>query len=240
MSDLRRNQFGDIEKSAGEIADEITKLHGRLYEYKLSVMEDLMGGDSSAPGKDFGERHLVELGSLLEGDDIEQGPSNMRYSDEGVIVITPESVESLRFVRERCRCLTGDGDPSGEVDVRGSDIVMAIGGERAGACAIMPVFFEGGVLAPGCLRLAARTDSVEPFYLVNVLHYHFRKSSLDAVMAHNGERTVNIQLLKKLPVYLPPLDEQKKIAGELLRISGLIVKAEDARERVEEILEELG
>jgi restriction endonuclease S subunit len=153
-----------------------------------------------------------------------------------VPVVTPESIGSLRLHEKRCGAVAKDrAKKLAGYAVTGSDVVMAVKGEYAGACAIMPVFFEGGIIGPGCIRLSADTGLCEPFFLNNVLHSYFQSGVLYTLNVGSGEMSIDLEMLRRLMIKLPPLPEQKRIADILLSLSGEIVSGEDALIRVRSI-----
>ena len=72
----------------------------------------------------------------------------------------------------------------------------------------------------------------DPFYLNNVLHYYYRTGVLYSLSGGSDAVELDVELLKKLMIKLPPLDEQKKIAHILLSVSGEMVAAEQAAQAV--------
>ena len=99
----------------------------------------------------------------------------------------------------------------------------------------MPVFFPGGILGPGCVRISADPGVCEPFYLNNVLHSYFQSGVLYTLNAGSGEMAIDLELLRRLMIKLPPIPEQKRIADILLALSGEIVAGEDALSRIRSI-----
>jgi type I restriction enzyme, S subunit len=149
---------------------------------------------------------------------------------EGALLLTPESVESLRFRPERCRRIPQGFEASD--DAAAFDIVMVRRGRASGACAIMPMSFAGGVLAPECARLTVDMRCADPFYLNNVLHHFYHAGVMDELRVNSDDTELGMGLLLKLCVPLPPPDEQKAIALKLLEFSGMIVEAEDMAEKL--------
>ncbi len=237
---------GEVIEAADTAARSIEDLIGRIFEYKHRLMERLLADGightrfKEGPADRIPESwRVVPLQEVLLGRKIVEGPASMPEPGDGaatVPVIVPESIGSLRLHEKRCGSVAKDRTRElGEYMVAASDIVMAVKGEHAGACAIMPVFFEGGVLGPGCVRLAADTALCEPFFLNNVLHSYFQSGILYTLNAGSGEMAIDLDMLRRLMIKLPPLPEQKRIADILLALSGEIVAGEDALTRVRSI-----
>ncbi|MBP7605303.1 MAG: hypothetical protein KBA15_15350 [Spirochaetes bacterium] len=229
-----------VEMKTRERADEsraaLSALVGALHEYKYALMDELYGAHR-AKGVLSGGWRSARLGDLLAGsDDPLWGKAEIPGDGKAVTVITPASVDSLRFLPDACvTAKVGDADRV-KYSAAGADIVMAGKGARAGACAIMPVFFEGGVVSPDCLRLRAVPERIEPFYCANVLHYLYRRGDLERVKRGDA---IDAALLLQLEIAYPPPDAQKKIAGEMLNLSALLVKALDAAANVDAVCEGL-
>lgn len=237
---------GEVIEAAEIAAQSIEELIGRIFEFKHRLMERLLAdGIGHARFKDGPTGRIpdswrvVPLQEVLAGRRFVEGPASIPDSGNGtdaVPVIVPECVGSLRLLENRCGSIDRDrADALAEFAVGGSDIVMAVKGEYAGASAIMPVFFKGGILGPGCVRLSVDTGICEPFYLNNVLHSYFQSGVLYTLNAGSGEMAIDLELLRRLMIQLPPLEEQRRIADILLSLSGEIVAGEDALSRVRSV-----
>jgi hypothetical protein len=244
--DSRGNRKGEVVKRASEAASQITELTASLTGYKHELMAELvMRGSGHGAFKDSpcGEIpaawEAVALEDLLvEGRGLAEGsPQGALCTEEpeGVLLVTPASVETLRFRPDRCRRIPhGFG---GACDVAAFDIVMVRRGHGCGACAIMPMSFAGGVLAPECVRLTPDARRADPFYLNNVLHHFYHDGVMDELRVSSDDTEISTGLLLKLCVPLPPRDEQKAIAESLLAVSGMIVETEQMQEALLKIAE---
>lgn len=224
-----------VRRTARNAVGALDELCAALHDYKYQLMKELLaaGSGHDEPGGAHSGKlpegwRMIKLGDLVKkpGGLIE-GPAAAKHGNDGAMIVTGESVASLRFIPGKCAKGEAGAVPEGEYLVLGADIVMVKSGERAGACAIMPVFFDGALLGSGCIRIVPDATVADPFYVCNVLHYLFRGGFLKAVTA--GDGGIDMALLSELQVKLPPMEEQKKIAGALLEVSGLVVKAEEAR-----------
>ncbi|HSV96739.1 MAG TPA: restriction endonuclease subunit S [Spirochaetota bacterium] len=237
---------GEVIEAADAAVRSIEELIGRIFEYKHRLMERLLAdgiGHSrfkEGPAGRIPESwRVVPLQEVLAGRKIVEGPASLPEPVEGaatVPVIIPESIGSLRLHEKRCGAVAKDrAKKLGGYAVAGSEIVMAVKGEYAGACAIMPVFFPGGILGPGCVRLSADPAQCEPFFLNTVLHSYFQSGVLYTLNAGSGEMAIDLDMLRRLIIKLPPLPEQKRIADILLSLSGEIVAGEDALTKVRSV-----
>ncbi len=73
----------------------------------------------------------------------------------------------------------------------------------------MPVFFEGGIVGPECVRLTRTPGCVEPFFLNNVLHLISSRRPLH-VQRGKREMAIDLDMLRRLMIKLPPLPEQRE------------------------------
>lgn len=232
---------------AGKAASALEELERRVHEYKLAVMSDLLDGKSdgrrvknSLLGEIPEEWDVAELGEIVRREGgIVEGPRENTLSAAdaaaGVPVITAQSIARLRLEPGKCRHVPDGFEKTGDFGVYASDIVLAVKGEHAGSSAIMPLSFAGGILAPECVKISVDRSRAEPFYLNNLLHYYYRKGILDTYRMQSEERPIGLDFLKKMPLPLPPLEEQKRIAGTLLSISAVIAEIEECRNRIGKI-----
>lgn len=202
----------------------------RLHEHKLSMMRALFDGAAGS----WPSVRLRDV--LMKGDGLILAVPHQvlsgNASSGGLPVITGEAVETLRFLPGRCRSAPDEFAAGCEGRVRAMDIVMLRRGERAGACAIMPLSFAGGILSEECLCLRADPSRCEAFYLGNALHYYYRTGMLNTLRIGSQEREISLSLLEALELPLPPPGEQKRIAETLLAASGKIVECEAVSEKI--------
>ncbi len=238
MSDVCRDARARVVQSAGKALREMEELLKSVYEYKYARMHELLsaGPDASAT-EEWEDVTLKEIAAPGSGM-VEGPPENMLSADSvdnGIPVVDGESVSRLRFDPLRCRQVPREFAELEAYGVGGSDIVLARRGPHSGACAIMPIFFAGGVLAPECVKLVPDRKRCEPFYFNNVLHHYYHTGVMDTVRISAEEKEISLTLLGKLPVRLPSLQRQKLIADELLSVSAEIVACEQMMEKLKEL-----
>ncbi len=237
MDKTLKDQEARLREAASTSLAAMNELLQRLHEHKLSMMRVLFDGAAAS----WPSVRLRDV--LMKGDGIIlPSPHQMlsgKASAGGLPVITGEAVETLRFLPERCRSAPGEFAAEREGRVRAMDIVMLRRGERAGACAIMPVFFAGGILSEECLCLRADPSRCEAFYLGNALHHYYRAGVLNTLRIGSKEREISLSLLEALELPLPPPGEQKRIAETLLAASSKIVECETIAEKIKELRDAL-
>lgn len=142
-----------------------------------------------------------------------------------VAMISPECIKTLKFAPLLCATIGIDECEAQNQLVFGGDIVFVLDGEYAGASAIIPVFSEGGLVDSSCAGIAIDGSIADPFYVVHVLHWWYRKGLFFKIFDGNGG--ISIDNLEALKIPLPPLEIQQKISNALLEISGVIEKLKE-------------
>lgn len=186
-----------------------------LYKCKIDIMRALMEG---MPLEN------KTLSSIVKRS-IFQGKKNYRFGNKKISLITPECIQSLKYVPEKCKEVFYDDVSISEYAVLGGDIVLVLEGAHAGTSAIMPVFSEGGLVDEYCAGISINSVIADPFYVVNVLHYWYRTGFFAEIMNSSGR--ISITELEGLEVPLPDIELQKKISMALLEISGVIERIKD-------------
>jgi restriction endonuclease S subunit len=199
-----------------------------IRHFKMWLMQDFLAGKGKLP--EFNDNGLAnsiwppsDLGNVS---DIKKGPENMaiydKYFDlEGIPVIETASVQSLKMNTSECRRVRSSAlNDLPDFTASGGDIIFVLTGDFAGASAIMPIFCGDGMLGPGCLKIRVYSPWCEAFYLLNLLHYYFNAGFF-------GGMNFSIDDTRNLTVPLPPVDKQKAVTDELLRLSGLMETKEE-------------
>lgn len=79
--------------------------------------------------------------------------------------------------------------------------------------------FEGLVIPSFCCRIAnVKTERIDPYYLVGYLNSSFAREFLMTANGASAASLLKIKDIKKLPVYMPPLEQQKAI-GKIFKIA---------------------
>jgi len=102
------------------------------------------------------------------------------------------------------------------------DIVMAKIGANAGTSAIIPSHFDYGILAGNCLKITINKNMVVNEYVLSWLHYRFLLNGFREIKTITAQPAISLANLRKFPIPLPPLPEQKMIAEILSSIDETI------------------
>ena len=120
-------------------------------------------------------------------------------------------------------------------DVRAGDVLVSLVGSF-GKVVVVPDGIEPGIINPRLLRLSFCHDHLDPQYFM----YYFKSPMAQKVLemnAHGGTMGVlNAANLKELPIPLPPLPEQKRIAAILDKADAIRRKRQEAIKLTEQFL----
>lgn len=122
-------------------------------------------------------------------------------------------------------------------DLRSGDLVMTRKG-TIGNCAVYPKGFSAGIMHSDLLRLRLDPCKADPSFLVHQLHHsadvHRQLSLISGGAVMPG---INVGKLKKLEVWVPPLDEQKRIAAILDAADALRAKRREALAQLDTLVQ---
>ena len=126
-----------------------------------------------------------------------------------------------------------------QYDLIPGDLVMTRKG-TIGNCAVYPEAFPLGIMHSDLLRLRLDLGEADPSFLVHQLHHssdvHRQLASISGGAVMPG---INVGRLKKLIVRVPPLAEQKRIAGILDAADALRAKRREALAQLDTLLQSI-
>ena len=124
-----------------------------------------------------------------------------------------------------------------QYDLIPGDLVMTRKG-TIGNCAVYPEAFPLGIMHSDLLRLRLDLGEADPSFLVHQLHHssdvHRQLASISGGAVMPG---INVGRLKKLIVRVPPLAEQKRIAGILDAADALRARRREALAQLDTLLQ---
>lgn len=106
-------------------------------------------------------------------------------------------------------------------------VLIAMYGATIGATAILPTEASTNQACAAFLP----SDRVSSEYLYYFLYSH--KTKIISLGVGGAQPNISATILKQIEIPLPPLDEQKRIAEELDKISGLIAKRKSQLEKLD-------
>lgn len=229
------------------------KLIALLQEQRTALITRAVtrGLDPNAPMKDSGIEWLGAIPAHWEvkrirdiANALQTGPfGSQLHADEYVIggypVINPANLRDGELVE----------DPDCTVDeatayrlqhhrVQQGDILFARRGEL-GRCGLVGQRQEGWLCGTGCLRLRTRADVTKPCFLMRLLSTSGVADWLGLQSVGATMQNVNTAIIGRIPICLPPIHEQIKIAnfldGRTREIDRLVAKVRDAIGRLTEL-----
>lgn len=220
----------DLAGGRAAALDAAARLEQCLHDYKFALMGRLLAPVLESAGSAGASHawHLQTLRDLVVPGGLAMGAppeiTDRARASAGEPLVTGESVSTLRFRDEVCPRM----DPArvrelAPYRIRAAEIALCVEGPAAGAGAIMPLVFGGGIVAAECVRIAVDPARCEVFYLNNVLHYAYRAGTLASLLASAASP---LEVLAGLSLALPPLDDQKRAADELLAVTAEIQNVE--------------
>ncbi|MBF6163337.1 N-6 DNA methylase [Streptomyces gardneri] len=170
--------------------------------------------------------NAVPLDTLCE---IQAGPSNailkkLQTVDNGVPIIAPAQLRHRGITAENTKQVSPeDAARLKKYQLRDRDILCARTG-TLGPCAIADRRTAGSLFATGLIRLRVRDlAKVDPHYVIAFLSLPSTVTWIENKAAGTTIPSISSANLGKLPVPLPPLDEQQRIGAELAEADAGIV-----------------
>lgn len=174
---------------------------------------------------------IAALGSIVTEHGLQTGPFGSQlkaseYSDDGVPVVMPKDMKGGRIATDSIARVSEAIAASrlGLHRVHSGDVLFARRGE-IGRCALVSATEVGWICGTGCLR-ARPGNLVHPSFLVHQLLGEHATRWLTERAVGQTMLNLNTQILSGLPIALPPLPEQKKIAAILSSVDETIAKTE--------------
>jgi len=169
------------------------------------------------------------LGEICDqvGGGIQTGPFGSQlhesdYSTDGIPVVMPKDIIEGRISTESvARVATEHVDRLARHKLKCGDIVYGRRGD-IGRQALIRSGQNGWLCGTGCLRISLGDSVIEPTFL----HYYLRQES--AISWISGQAVgatmpnLNTGILRSVPVHVPPLPTQRRIAGILSTYDDLI------------------
>ena len=170
------------------------------------------------------------FGSLLHASD---------YVEGGIPFVMPKDLSSTGQIipHSIARIKQDDRNRLKNYLLQVGDIILGRRGE-IGRRALVTKKEEGWVCGSGCLRIRPN-DKLYPLYLsylfeIEVVRCYLSSEAIGTTMAN-----LNTQILSRLPIPLPPLDEQREIARMLQAVDTRIAAEQARRAALEELFKSL-
>ena len=192
------------------------------------------------PGWDFatvGDLAKPEKGSIRIGP-FGSALKKHEYSENGIRVLGIEDVHPNQFLSDRCKYIPdAKFCELRQYEVSDGDVLVTNMGTVGRACAV-PAGTQRSIISSHLIKVSLNRSRADPTYLCWMLNYsplvvaQIRAKSHGAIMAG-----FNSSLLKSLQIPLPPLAEQKRIAGILDAADALRAKRREAFAQLDTLLQ---
>lgn len=190
-----------------------------FYDWEISTLGDIVarGGGSIQTGPFGSQLHASDYVDHGIPSIMPQNIANDRISEEGIARITEEDAKRLSKYR-----------------VRKGDIIYSRRGDVERR-ALVRQEHDGWLCGTGCLKVSFGHGLVVPEYAAFYLSHPASRSWVVQHAVGATMPNLNTSILSALPFVLPPISEQKRIAGALCPLDDKI----ELNRRMNETLEEM-
>jgi type I restriction enzyme S subunit len=159
---------------------------------------------------------------------------SIHYTNQGIPVIQSQSIisgvfkpaEEFYVSEQKARELERS-------KVLPGDIVIAKIGVNYGASGTIPKNYPPAVLSGNTMKITPDPDKVTTEFLQYLLHYFRVIKVFDKIVSTTAQPAITLEGTRKIMIPLPPLPEQKQIAGILSSVDQEIEEETGHREQLE-------
>ena len=197
----------------------------------------------------FGDRNKfkrVALETVVSNKkDFVDGPfgSNLKVSDQtsyGVRLIQINNIGVGQF-RDKTQKFTSEEKYQSIIkhNVKPNDIVVAKMGEPLGRACIVPDFINKGLVVADCMRIRVSLDNFSNYFVMFFLNSDDAKQQINNLSHGSTRIRINLSMLRKLEIPLPPLDLQNQFAERVQAIEAQKAQAEASLAQAEDLFNSL-
>lgn len=172
---------------------------------------------------------------------LQDGPfgSNLKsehYTDEGVRVLRLQNVGVGVFKDDDQAFISEDHFSAlKKHECRPGDVLVATLGDPIIRAVTLPESVPVALNKADCIQVRCDPSKIVPQYLVHFLNSH-RAQSQAVALSHGQTRPrVNLGQLRRFPIPLPPLEEQRRIAASLDAAAEIRAKRREALEKLDSL-----
>jgi len=187
------------------------------------------------------------LGCLVDSkpDSVVDGPFGSSidvktdYVEVGIPVVRINNIRPFKFVNENLKYVKSEKFAElSRHSISPNDILLAKVGATIGDCCIYPEGLPKAMLSTtGSCRISVNKSVITSDFLCLVLCH--LKSYLQQIASQTAQPFLNMDTVKKLPIPLPPLEEQDLIVRAAMKLIRTIENTEARRGAVVEYLDRL-
>lgn len=219
-----QKKIAEILGSVDEVIEKTEAVISQAQKVKQGLLQTLLTkgiGHTKFKQTEIGEiPESWEITSLhrvaFDGKGLQTGPFGSQlhasdYSDAGYAVIMPKDIHRERAVIANAAKIPDViRDQLKKHILYKGDILFGRRGD-IGRCGIITQDEEGSICGTGCLKVRVNAEIVSPDYLIKYLQLPYVQQYLLDNAVGQTMLNLNTTILGKVPVLLPPLQEQKKI-----------------------------
>jgi type I restriction enzyme S subunit len=188
---------------------------------------------------------VVKLGDLAASGpaNFVDGPfgSNLKateYQDAGIPIIRLQNIRPHEFLKKGIKFISSQKAAElARHDFRPGDLVIAKLGDPAGVACIVPDGMPSGRIVADVVRFRGNIKRVDHAYVSRFLNSPNARAQLDRGTTGTTRKRINLTKLKLLQIPLPPLAEQKRIAGVLDAADALRTKRRESLAELDALLQ---
>lgn len=167
--------------------------------------------------------------TMLEKDkDIVAGPfgSNLKVSDyreQGVPIIRLQNIQRNNFIDKNIKFISNEkAKELSYHSYKSGDLVLAKLGDPIGKTCRIPKNFPGGIVVADVVRIRNSPKKSDVKFMEYVLNSNFSTKQFNKEKIGSTRPRVNLDDVRNLLFFFPPLSEQQKIASIFSNIDNLI------------------
>jgi type I restriction enzyme S subunit len=158
---------------------------------------------------------LKRLSDLIQSGPFGSQLKSNEYIEGGVPVINPTNISGLRLGSDNERTVTEEkADRLSRHKLSPGDLLFARRG-KLGTCALVGENNRGWLCGTGCARVNLNEDMLHPNFAVLYLSAGFIADWLEIESIGATMSNINSTIIGRIPVVVPPLDEQKRIVDHI-------------------------
>lgn len=156
------------------------------------------------------------FGSQLHSDD---------YVDEGIPLILIRNIGDNGLTGDLPKITEEDAKRLARYSLLPGDIVFSRVG-RVGSCFLAAEENRGWIISGQTLRIRLSYNEIDPNYLIYAIRNKEAQDFISGSSVGSTRSSINTSILESLPVRVPPLKQQQKIAEVLVTIDRTIAQTE--------------